>query len=127
MFSGFKYRSAVIRALMKLAQHGWISDSDLKLMVDVSSNRINHEYGKSLIKSGAAVNKHAAAAAVFARLSVAAQSGSTTGITADDWERATRFAMMNAGATEAMSYLAAKELIQFQREQAEIPLSELLA
>lgn len=119
MFSGFKFRTAKNLALMQMELRGIVTKEKLNEMRFIAGAGANAVLGKTLISTGAATSKHAAAAAVFARIADAAQRSPTGNVSADDWRTATRFALINAGASEAESTVGAAELIGMHRKAAE--------
>jgi hypothetical protein len=78
---------------------------------------MNLGYGTALLRAKVAESKHAAAAAVFARLAVAAERNPVGTITTHDWQAAAMYAMMNAGATEGEGALVCASLMRMAREQ----------
>lgn len=83
-----------------------------KLMIAVAGNDINLAYGVELLRTGAANNRHAAAAMVFARLVGSALSTPTKTITSEDWRAASRQAIINAGAGETASILLVEQMVE---------------
>lgn len=105
MLNGIKYRLAFGLALAQMERRGRISPQQRKLMGSIAGNRINCRYGKDLIRTGAARDNHAAAAAVFARLALSTPRTPHLEIAAETWEAASRRALENGGATETESFL----------------------
>lgn len=121
MFSGFKFRMAKNSALIQMEVRGRITKEKQREMSFVAGAEPNATFGKALIASGTALTSHAAAAAVFARIAAAAERNPSGQITADDWALATRVALINAGASETESFMAAQELISMHRNVAQAP------
>lgn len=92
-------------ALHDLQDKGRITVPTKKLMGSIAGSDLNRAFGVALLKSGAARSRHAAAVAVFARLVGASERAPTGEVTADDWRAAARQAFLNAGASEAESFL----------------------
>lgn len=111
MFALMRYVIAKNHVLMAMEYDGLISKDEVETMRVVAGHPVNASYGAQAIKTRAAVNKYAAAAAVFARLSAAAARNPDGDISADVWANAARVAMMRAGCTRDESEIAAKELI----------------
>ena len=123
MFEGFKYRLGKNHVLFSLERDGKITKSQRKLMMDISYNVMNRTYGIGLLKSGAAMDKFSAAAAVFARLSVTAQnSPQGPEIDAVMWETAAYEAMIQAGAGHGEAAEIVQGLKQMNRETMDAPL-----
>ena len=66
MFSGFKYRFAKNHVLLKMEHEEGLSRRLAAEMSSIAGNPDNSHFGRLLVSSGAARNKYAAAAAVFA-------------------------------------------------------------
>jgi hypothetical protein len=116
VFEGFKLRTALAVALSIMEQRGRISNGKRKEMEGVVWHRVNLDYGRALLKTGTARDKHSAAAAMFARLAVAAEENPTGATTTHDWQAATMYAMMNAGATESEGALVCADLMRMVRD-----------
>jgi hypothetical protein len=99
MFEKIRVRWAISQALASMQTGGDVPRETWAYM-DRTANHILHAtFGAQLLVSGAAVNRHAAAAAVFAQLAAAAERTPDIGLaTADDWVDAGVVAMVNAGA-----------------------------
>ena len=117
-FAGFKYRHAQNIVLVSLKQSGGIPKEKISKMVDIGYNLENVSYGRNLITSGAAMNKYAAVAVVFARLTSAAKRSNSKNVTADNWAYATGRAMEFAGARKIDAVKVADELIASEDEAA---------
>lgn len=116
MFEGYRYRLAKNSALMVAADKSLIS-SDLALeMRRIAYNKPNREYGVSLLKSGTCDDKFAAAAAVFARLSIIAKRNNTFMPGEVEWDIACREAMVLGGAPFATALLGVDELKEIIEE-----------
>lgn len=98
MFEKIKVRWAIGQALFAAENSGVIESDKRSAMNQVASHLFNASFGAELLSSGAAVNRHAAAAAVFARLASAAISTPAGVASADEWVDAGVAAMINAGA-----------------------------
>jgi hypothetical protein len=98
MFEKVRVRWAISNALLDARSDGLVESEKARAMNDVAGHLINARFGAELLRSGAAVNRHAAAAAVFARLASAAMRNAAGPATAEDWVDAGVCAMVNAGA-----------------------------
>lgn len=85
-------------------------------MRKIAYNRPNREYGINLLKSGACDDKFAAAAVVFARLSIIAEHNNTFMPGEVEWDIACREALVLGGASFAKALLGVDELKETIRE-----------
>lgn len=119
MFEKIRVRWAISQALAKIEQAGIVDRNTWALMDRVANHLINAGFGAELLSTGAAVNRHAAAAAVFARLACAAQRTPTAGTSADDWVDAGVAALTNAGAKPSEARMMTMQLMEVNRNAEE--------
>jgi hypothetical protein len=112
MFKTMRFAIGANGALHTLFERGLISQDQRDRMVEVAGNDANRAHGVLLLKTGAARNRHGAAAAVFARLSVSAQKTPTGDITAEHWQWACRQAFVNGGLNLSESTMSSLQLIE---------------
>lgn len=112
MFKIIRFAIGANSALHTIFERGLISQDQRDRMVEVAGNDANRGYGVQLLKTGAARNRHAAAAAVFARLAVSARRTPTGDITDEHWQWACRQAFVNSGASLGESTMLSLQLIE---------------
>ena len=112
MFPTLRFSLGVNKALRDAVDRKAISAWKRAEMTRIAGAGLNGRFGRDLIQSGTANNRHSAAALVFARLAVAAANMPGERITAADWRAAARRAIRNAGASKTECSLVLAEMIK---------------
>ena len=127
MFEGFRFRMAKNTVILTLERDGIVSKPIARQMAAIAGNGANFSFGKSLLKSGVAFTKYAAAAVVFARLAVYAREKQKGEVTFDDWRLASGAAMSAAGLDKDEAWEVSQYLIDQQQQAMETPIDAALS